>query len=43
MNKLINNTEYKELVQNIGHVYQNAKSKVISTVNSEMLIAYWNI
>ncbi len=43
MNELIKNKEYNELVENIGSVYNKAKNKIISTINVEMLDAYWNI
>ncbi len=43
MDKLIKHTEYKELVENIGSIFQNARSNVISAVNTEMLKAYWEI
>ncbi len=43
MNKLTENKEYKELIKNIGSVFNKAKSKIISTINVEMLGAYWEI
>ena len=43
MDKLKKNTEYKELVERIGSVYNRAKNNVISAVNIEMLNAYWEI
>lgn len=43
MSKLQKNIEYQELVDRIGEVYQTAKKKVVSAVNTEMLHAYWEI
>ena len=43
MSKLQKNIEYQELVDRIGEVYQAAKKKVVSAVNTEMLYAYWEI
>jgi predicted nuclease of restriction endonuclease-like (RecB) superfamily len=43
MNKLVNNNGYKELIDNIGSVYNKAKSKMISAINAEMIDAYWKI
>jgi len=38
--KLIN---MKELIENIGSVYNKAKSKIISAINVEMINAHWEI
>ena len=43
MNELTENRGYKELIENIGSVYNKAKNNVISTINVEMLNAYWQI
>ena len=43
MNKLIENKGYKELIENIGSVFNKAKSKIISAINVEMIDAYWEI
>ena len=43
MNELTENKGYKELIENIGSVFNKAKSKIISTINVEMLDAYWKI
>ena len=43
MTELSENKGYKELIENIGSVYNKAKSNVISTINVEMLNAYWQI
>ena len=43
MNDLTENKGYKELIKNIGSVYNKAKNKIISTINKEMLNAYWEI
>lgn len=43
MSELIKNVDYQQLIDKIGNVYQSAKSKVISAVNTEMLHAYWQI
>ena len=43
MNELTENKGYKELIENIGSVFNKAKSKIISAINVEMLDAYWNI
>ncbi len=43
MNELTKNTDYQQLIDKIGNVYQSAKSKIISAVNTEMLYAYWQI
>jgi len=43
MGKLLGNAEYKNLIENIGSVYQQARQNVVSAVNLEMLKAYWNI
>lgn len=37
------NINYKELLENIGNTFQLSRNKVISTINSEMLLAYWKI
>ena len=43
MNELTKNTDYQQLINRIGTVYQSAKNKIISAVNTEMLHAYWQI
>lgn len=43
MNELTENKEYKELIENIGSVFNKAKNKIISAINVEMLDAYWKI
>ncbi len=43
MNELVENKEYNELIENIDSVYNKAKSKIISSINVEMLDAYWKI
>jgi len=43
MDELIKNIDYQQLIEKIGSVYQSAKSKIISAVNTEMLCAYWQI
>ena len=43
MNELTENKKYKELIENIGSVFNKAKNKIISTINVEMLDAYWKI
>lgn len=43
MSELYKNTDYQLLIDKIGNVYQSAKSKIISAVNTEMLFAYWQI
>ncbi len=43
MNKLSENKSYNELIKNIGSVYYEAKSKIISAINVEILDAYWKI
>ena len=43
MNELIENKGYKELIENIGSVFNKAKSKIISAINVEMIDAYWKI
>lgn len=37
------NAVYKELLKNIGNTFRNSRGKIVSTVNSEMLLAYWKI
>lgn len=43
MSDLIKNIDYKQLIEKIGNTYQSAKRKIISAVNTEMLLAYWQI
>ena len=43
MDELTENKGYKELIENIGSVYNKAKSKIISAINTEMIDAYWEI
>jgi len=43
MNELAENKEYIELIENIGSVFNKAKRNIVSTINVEMLDAYWKI
>ena len=43
MSKLQKNIKYRELIERIGKVYQSAKNKIVTAVNTEMLNAYWEI
>jgi len=43
MSKLIENKGYEELINNIGSIYDKAKTNVVSAVNIEMLNVYWEI
>ena len=43
MSKLSQNTDYQSLIQKIGMKYESAKSKIAGAVNTEMLLAYWDI
>jgi len=43
MDELLKNIEYKQLVDVIGSIYNKAKKKIVSAVNIEMLISYWEI
>jgi len=43
MIELRKNFDYQQLVEKIRTTYQSAKSKIISAVNTEMLLAYWQI
>ncbi len=43
MSKLSQNTEYQELIERIGNTYESAKTKIASAVNTQMLVAYWEI
>ena len=43
MKDITKNSEYKQLIENIGNAHQSAKTKIISAVNTEMLHAYWQI
>lgn len=43
MSKIQKNTDYLQLVDRIGVVYQSAKNKAVATVNIEMLHAYREI
>ncbi len=43
MNELTENKEYKELIENVGLIYNKAKNNVISAINVEMLNVYWEI
>ena len=43
MSKLSQNTDYQKLIDNIGKVYQSAKNKISTAVNTQMLLAYWDI
>lgn len=41
--ELIENKAYKKLIDAISLIYSNAKNNVVSTVNVEMISAYWEI
>lgn len=41
--KLTENKGYKELIEAISLTYNKAKSNVVSAVNVEMIISYWEI
>lgn len=43
MKRITKNTEYLDLIDKIGIVYQKAKKEAISAVHTKMLIAYWDI
>lgn len=43
MADLKKDTNYQELLKTIDSTYQNAKNKVVSAINTEMLYAYWKI
>jgi len=43
MNEILENTDYQQLIDRIGKIYQSAKTNIISAVNTEMLHAYWEI
>jgi len=43
MNEILKNTDYQQLIDRIGKIYQSAKTNIISAVNTEMLHAYWEI
>ena len=43
MGELNKNDEYHNLIEKIGDSYLSAKNRAISAVNTEMLIAYWEI
>ncbi len=43
MTELRKNIEYQQLIEKIGIIYESAKSKIVSAVNTEMLHAYWEI
>lgn len=43
MSDLKKNTTYQQLIVTIDKTYQQAKSNVVSAVNTEMLHAYWMI
>ena len=43
MTGLRKNIDYQRLIEKIGITYQSAKSKVVSAINREMLLAYWEI
>jgi len=43
MKELTENKGYQELIENIGSVFNKAKSKIISAINVEMINAYWEI
>lgn len=41
MREISENTEYQELINKIGVVYQQAQKEAISAVHTKMLVAYW--
>ena len=43
MSNLQKNTDYLQLLEQIGKVYQSAKNKAVTAVNTEILNAYWEI
>jgi predicted nuclease of restriction endonuclease-like (RecB) superfamily len=43
MNELSENSNYYNLIDKIGFIYNSAKQTVANAVNVEMLNAYWNI
>lgn len=43
MNELSENSNYNNLIDKIGVIYNSAKQTVANAVNVEMLNAYWNI
>ena len=43
MNELKENSNYHNLIEQIGIIYNSARQTVASAVNVEMLNAYWNI
>lgn len=43
MKELSTDKEYQKLIEKIGNIYQSAKSKIFSAVNTEMLHSYWQI
>ncbi len=43
MNNLTQNKGYEELIKSIGSIYDRAKNRIVSAVNTEMLNAYWEI
>ena len=42
-NELSKDEDYQQLVERIGATYQIAQQKIGAAVNTEMLIAYWEI
>ncbi len=40
---MVENKGYKEFIENIGFVFNKAKSKIISAINVEIIDAYWEI
>lgn len=43
LSELINNEDMKSLYNNIADAIEHSKKNVVSAVNSEMVILYWNI
>lgn len=43
MHELKENKDYNKLVDKIGSVFSKAQKNVISAINTEMLLAYWEI
>lgn len=43
MIKLTKDKEYNELVSKIGLTYQSSKSQIITSVNNQILLCYWEI
>ncbi len=43
MSELSTNIKYQQLIQNIENAYQIAKNNVAAAINTQMLMAYWEI